>query len=96
MYGTHDPLDVTTLYNLLDFRIDFIAGGSDSIVSPRAVQKHVKAVTKANEQRILAGDAPIAWTYKILPKQGHLDIIDGENEVAVQCLRECWQITVST
>ena len=91
VYGGRRPLDVATLYDLLDFRIDFVAGGSDSIVSAKAVQKHVNAVVKANELRTSRGEAPIEWTYKVLPGLGHLSIIDGDNAPAVQCLRQCWQ-----
>ena len=90
-YKTDKPLDVTSLYHLIDFRVDFVAGAKDSIVSPKAVQKHVSAVTKANEQREARGDDPITWTYEMLPHLGHLDVIDGEDLVAVECLRKCWQ-----
>lgn len=94
VYGGRQPLDVTTLYGLVDFRIDFVAGGSDSIVSAKAVQKHVNAVVEASEQRVSRGQAPIEWTYKVLPGLGHLSIIDGENSAAVQCLRQRWQTRV--
>lgn len=91
LYGSHKPLDVSTLYDLIDFRIDFVAGAKDSIVSPKAVQKHVNAVVQANEHRAGRGEAPISWTYEVLPHLGHLDIIDGEDTVTVACLRRCWQ-----
>ena len=91
VYSDDKPLDVTALYNLIDFRIDFVAGAKDSIVSPKAVQKHVSAVVEANEQREARGEVPIRWTYEVLPHLGHLDIIDGEDAVTVECLRKCWQ-----
>lgn len=91
IYHSDMPLDVSTLYNLIDFRIDFVAGAKDSIVSPKAVQRHVNAVVKANEKRVATGKPPISWTYEVLPHLGHLDIIDGEDNVTVDCLRKCWQ-----
>lgn len=91
VYHSDTPLDVSTLYNLIDFRIDFVAGAKDSIVSPKAVQRHVTAVVKANEKRVATGKPPINWTYEVLPRLGHLDIIDGEDTVTVDCLRKCWQ-----
>ena len=91
VYRNEDPFDVAAVYDLLDVRIDFVAGAKDSIVSPKAVQKHVDAILKANERRAARGDAPIDWTYEVLPELGHLDIIDGDNHVAVACLRKYWQ-----
>ncbi|KAL3144179.1 hypothetical protein ABBQ32_003963 [Trebouxia sp. C0010 RCD-2024] len=91
VYRDDEPLDVAAVYDLLDVRIDFVAGARDSIVSPKAVQKHVDAILKANERRAARGDAPIGWTYEVLPELGHLDIIDGDNDVAVACLRKHWQ-----
>jgi len=91
VYGDEDPQDVAALYDLLDMRINFVAGGKDSIVSPKAVQKHVDAIVKANERRAARGDAPIDWTSEVLPGMGHLDIIDGDNPESVACLRKHWQ-----
>lgn len=91
VYRDDEPLDVAAVYDLLDVRIDFVAGAKDSIVSPKAVQKHVDAILKANERRAARGDAPIEWTYEVLPELGHLDIIDGDNDAAVACLRKHWQ-----
>ena len=91
VYRDEDPQDVAALYDLLDIRVNFIAGGKDSIVSPKAVQKHVDAILKANERRAARGDAPIDWTSEVLPNMGHLDIIDGDNAQTVACLRKHWQ-----
>ena len=91
VYRDNDPLDVAAVYDLLDVRLNFVAGAKDSIVSPKAVQKHVDAILQANERRAARGDAPIAWTYEVLPELGHLDIIDGDNNAAVACLRKHWQ-----
>ncbi len=91
IYKDEDPPDVAALYDLLDVRVNFIAGGQDSIVSPKAVQKHVDAILTANERRAARGDAPIDWTSEVLPNMGHLDIIDGDNKEVVACLRKHWQ-----
>lgn len=91
VYKTEDPPDVAALYDLLDVRVNFIAGGKDSIVSPKAVQKHVDAIVTANERRAARGDAPIDWTSEVLPNMGHLDIIDGDNKETVACIRKHWQ-----
>lgn len=90
-YREDEPLDVAAVYDLLDVRINFVAGAKDSIVSPKAVQKHVDAILQANERRAARGDAPIEWTYEVLPGLGHLDIIDGDNDAAVASLRKHWQ-----
>ena len=90
-YQDAEPRDVAALYDLLDVRLNFIAGSKDSIVSTKAVQKHVDAVVKANERRAARGDAPIDWTYEVLQGLGHLDIIDGDNAVTVAALRKLWQ-----